>query len=164
MALCLGAAGQAQTDSGANKMMKSADTKFATEAAQGGMAEVELGQLALQKASNPDVKTFAQRMVDDHTKANDQLKQVASQENMTLPTTLNQKDLTLKNKLQNLSGDKFDKEYMKAMVKDHQEDVKEFQKESTNGQDPAIKGFASQTLPILQSHLQMAQSTDAKVK
>ena len=133
------------------------------KAAQGGMAEVQLGQLAAQKASNPDVKAFGQRMVDDHTKANDQLKAVAQQENMTLPSTPDPKDQALYSKLQNMSGPEFDKVYMKAMVKDHQTDVKEFQKEADKGKDPQIKNFASQTLPTLQQHLSMAQSTEAKL-
>jgi putative membrane protein len=152
-----------QTDSGSNKMMKSADAKFAMKAAQGGMAEVQLGQLAAQKASNPDVKAYGQMMVDDHTKANDQLKSVAAQQNMTLPTTLDAKDQALMTKLQGLSGADFDKTYVKAMVKDHQEDVKEFQKEADKGKDPQIKNFASQTLPVLQQHLSKAQSLQASV-
>lgn len=145
-------------DSGSNAMMKSPDAKFAMKAAQGGMAEVQLGQLAAQKASNPDVKAFGQQMVDDHSKANDQLKSVASQEKMTLPTTMNAKDQALYTKLQGLSGADFDKTYTKAMVKDHQEDIKEFQKEADKGKDPQIKNFASQTLPILQQHLSKIQS------
>jgi|SRR5579875_3759612 len=147
-----------QTDSGSNTMMKSADAKFAMKAAQGGMAEVQMGQLAAQKASSPDVKAFGQQMVDDHTKANDQLKSVAQQENMTLPTTLDAKDQALYTKLQGMSGADFDKAYVKAMVKDHQEDIKEFQKESDKGKDPQIKNFASQTLPVLQQHLSKIQS------
>lgn len=153
----------AQTDTGSNKMMKSSDAKFAMKAAQGGMAEVQLGQLAAQKASNPDVKAFGQMMVDDHTKANDQLKSVASQENMSLPATLDAKDQALLTKLQGLSGPEFDRTYVKAMVKDHQEDVKEFQKEADKGKDPQIKNFASQTLPVLQQHLSKAQSLEAGV-
>lgn len=166
LGLCIPLAVSAQThmDQGTNKMMKQADTKFATEAAQGGMAEVQLGQLAVQKAENPDVKAFGQHMVDDHTKANDQLKQIASQEGITLPTTLDQKDVLLQTKLQSLSGRQFDKAYMTAMVKDHQKDVKEFEKESKSGSDVQIKAFASQTLPTLQNHLQMAESTAAKVR
>jgi putative membrane protein len=152
-----------QTDSGSNKMMKSADAKFAMKAAQGGMAEVQLGQLAAQKASSPDVKAFGQQMVDDHTKANDQLKSVASQENMTLPSTLDAKDQALMTKLQGLSGADFDKAYVKAMVKDHQEDVKEFQKEADKGKDPQIKNFASQTLPVLQQHLSKIQSIQSNM-
>lgn len=152
-----------QTDTGSNKMMKSADAKFADDAAQGGMAEVQLGQLAAQKASNPDVKAFGQQMVDDHTKANEQLKTVATHENMTLPTTLDSKDQKLMTKLQGLSGSDFDRAYVKAMVKDHQEDVKAFQKEADKGKDPQIKNFASQTLPVLQQHLSKIQSIQSNM-
>ena len=152
-----------QTDQGSQKMMKSPDAKFAADAAQGGMAEVQLGQLATQKASNADVKAFGQQMVDDHTKANDQLKSVASQENMTLPTTLDAHDQALMTKLQGLSGAAFDKAYVKAMVKDHQKDVKEFQKEANSGKDPQIKNFASQTLPVLQQHLSKVQSIESSM-
>ena len=150
-------------DNGAKKMMKSSDATFALKAAQGGMAEVKLGQLALDKASSPDVKSFAQRMVDDHSKANDQLKAAAAKGRMTLPTTMNAKDQSLYNKLNDLSGPAFDKAYMKAMVKDHEEDIKEFQKEASKGLNPDIKNFASTTLPTLQEHLQMAKSADQKV-
>ena len=117
-----------KTDSGSGKMMKSADAKFVRMAAQGGLAEVQLGQMAAQKGTNADVKSFGQHMVDDHTKANDDLKAIAAKEGMTVPESLNPKDQALQSKLQNLSGAEFDRAYMKAMVKDHQEDVKEFQK------------------------------------
>lgn len=163
------AALQAQTnadqhmDTGTQKMMNSGDMKFAMTAAQGGMAEVKLGQLAVDKASNPDVKAFGQRMVDDHTKANEQLKSVAANENVTLPTDVNAKDQAEYDKLSKLSGPEFDKAYMKGMVKDHEMDVKDFQKEANSGKDPQLKSFASTTLPILQSHLQMAKETEAKV-
>ena len=134
-----------------------ADQKFAREAAQGGMAEVELGKLAVQNASSDDVKRFGQRMIDDHTKANDQLKQVAQQEGIQLPTGLSSKDEMTKERLSKLSGAAFDKAYMNDMVNDHVKDVADFQKESTSGKDPAVKSFASQTLPTLQSHLQEAK-------
>jgi len=152
-----------QTDAGSTKMMKSADTKFATSAAQGGMAEVQLGQLAVQKGTNPDVKAFGQHMVDDHTKANEELKDVAGKEGVTLPSGLNGKDQALMTKLQNLSGAQFDQAYIKAMVKDHEEDVKEFQKEANTGKDPQLKEFASKTLPILQSHLDKAKSVESSL-
>ncbi len=155
------AANQPQQDTGSNQMMKSPDAKFAMKAAQGGMAEVQLGQLATQKASSPDVKAFGQQMVDDHTKANDQLKQAAAQEKMSLPTTMDPKDQALYSKLQGMSGPQFDKAYMKAMVKDHKEDVKQFQKEADKGKNSQIKNFASQTLPILQSHLSKAESIES---
>lgn len=152
-----------QADTGSNKMMKSSDAKFAMKAAQGGMAEVQLGKLAAEKAGSPDVKAFGQQMVDDHSKANDQLKSVAGQENMSLPATLDSKDQALYTKLQGMSGADFDKMYVKAMVKDHQEDVKEFQKEADKGKDPQIKNFASQTLPVLQQHLSKIQSIQANM-
>jgi putative membrane protein len=150
-------------DNGTKKMMKSADMTFAMKAAQGGMAEVKLGQLATEKASDPDVKAFGQRMVDDHTKANDQLKSVASAENMTLPTDINQKQQAMYDKLSNLSGAAFDKAYVMGMVKDHEEDVKEFQKESTSGKDPQLKQFATTTLPVLQSHLDSIKQIQSKM-
>jgi putative membrane protein len=124
---------------------------------------VQLGQLAAQKASNPEVKAFGQQMVDDHSKANDKLKSVAAQENMSLPTTLDAKDQKLMTKLQGLSGPDFDRAYVKAMVKDHEEDVKEFQKEADKGKDPQIKNFASQTLPVLQQHLSKIQSLQSNM-
>lgn len=150
-------------DTGTSKMMKSADTAFAMKAAQGGAGEVQLGKLAAQKANNPDVKAFGQQMVDDHTKANNNLMSVAQAENMTLPNSLNGKDSAEYTKLLGLSGANFDREYVKHMVKDHELDVKEFQKEANNGKDPQIKDFASQTLPTLQEHLSKAKSLESTV-
>lgn len=150
-------------DSGAKKMLKSADSTFAMKAAQGGLTEVKAGQLAVDKASNPDVKAFGQQMVDDHSKANDQLKSVAQEEGMTLPTDINAKQQAMYDKLSKLSGADFDKAYVKSMVMDHQEDVKEFTKESTNGKDPKIKGFASQTLPVIQGHLDKIKGIQSKM-
>src|SRR4051812_38412954 len=141
----------------------SSDTAFVKKAAQGGLAEVELGQLATQKAASDDVKKFGQRMVDDHTKANDQLKQVASQKNITLPTDIGAKNKATKDHLEKLSGAAFDKAYMTHMVQDHKKDVAEFQKEANSGKDADVKNFASQTLPTLQEHLKMAQETHSKV-
>jgi putative membrane protein len=140
-----------------------ADQKFAREAAQGGMAEVELGKLAVQNASSDDVKRFGQRMIDDHTKANDKLKEVASKEGITLPTSLDAKDQAIKTRLSKLSGDQFDKAYIKDMVRDHKKDVAAFQNESSTGSDPAIKAFASETLPTVQDHLKQAETIEPKV-
>jgi putative membrane protein len=163
-ALCAQNTSDQHLDNGNKKMTSSADTTFAMKAAQGGMAEVKLGQLAVDKGSNPDVKEFGQRMINDHTKANDQLKSICSSENMTLPADLNAKDQAEFDRLSKLSGPSFDKAYMKGMVKDHEADVKEFQKEANSGKDPQLKQFASTTLPTLQSHLQMANTTYAKVE
>lgn len=147
-------------DKGARKMMKSADVTFALKAAQGGIAEVKLGQLALEKASSPAVKSFAQKMVDDHSKANEELRSAAAKDRMTLPNTMNAKDQELYNKLSDISGPAFDRAYMKAMVKDHEGDIKEFQNEANKGANPDIKSFASITLPILQQHLELAKSAE----
>ncbi len=152
-----------QMDNGARKMMKSADATFAMKAAQGGVAEVQMGQLAAQKANSPDVKAFGQQMADDHSKANDKLKSVAEAENMTLPTSLNGKDQAEYTKLQGLSGTDFDREYVRDMVRDHEMDVKEFQKEAKTGQDPQIKNFAQETLPVLQEHLSKIKSIQSNM-
>jgi len=134
-----------------------ADTTFMKKAARGGLAEVELGQLATQKASSDDVKKFGQRMVDDHSKANDQLKQVAAQEHIDLPTEPSAKDKATKARLEKLSGEQFDRAYMADMVKDHKADVAEFEHESKMAADPAVKSFAQQTLPALREHLKEAE-------
>jgi len=144
--------------------ISAADSHFAMKAAAGGMAEVKLGELALKNASSQDVKTFAQMMVDDHTKANDKLKQIASKDNINLPTSVEVKDQATYDRLSKLQGAAFDKAYMQDMVKDHKTDVAEFQKEANSGKNPDVKGFASETLPTLQHHLSMAQQTAAKLK
>ena len=126
---------------------------FAMKAAQGGMAEVKMGQLAADKASSPDVKSFGQQMVDDHSKANDDLKGVASKDGLTLPDAPSAKQQAMYDKLSKMSGTEFDKAYVRDMVADHQEDVREFQKESSSGKNDDVKGFASRTLPVIQGHL-----------
>jgi Predicted outer membrane protein len=144
--------------------MSTADTTFVKKAARGGMAEVELGQLATQKATSEDVKKFGQRMVDDHSKANDQLKQVAAQEHINLPTEPSAKDKATKARLEKLSGEQFDRAYMTDMVKDHRTDVAEFAHASKTAKDPAIKSFAEQTLPTLREHLKEAEKIAPKAK
>jgi putative membrane protein len=142
--------------------LSASDRQFIKKAAEGGLAEVQLGQLATEKASSPEVKQFGQRMVDDHSKANDQLKQVASQKGVTVPDKLNAKDAATKARLEKLSGDAFDRAYMKDMVTDHTKDVSEFKMESKNAKDPDVKNFASQTLPTLEEHLKQAKSIAPK--
>ncbi|PYV50927.1 MAG: DUF305 domain-containing protein [Acidobacteria bacterium] len=139
-----------------------ADRQFIKKAAQGGLAEVELGKLATEKAASPEVKQFGQRMVDDHGKANDQLKQVASQKGITVPEKLNAKDAATKARLEKLSGKAFDRAYMQDMVADHTKDVSEFRTESKSAKDPDVKSFASQTLPTLKDHLKEAKSIAPK--
>ncbi len=133
------------------------DKQFAKEAAEGGLAEVKLGQLAEEKGASETVKNFGKRMVDDHTKVGDELKSAASQANIRLPTELKPKDQKIYNRLSALSGSAFDKAYAGDMVRDHMHDVHAFRQEANNGTNDPIKNFASQTLPALQEHLKLAK-------
>jgi putative membrane protein len=140
------------------------DKKFMKEAAAGGLVEVELGKLATQKASSDEVKQFGQKMVDDHSKANEELKQVASRQNIPVPESLDSKQQARIDKLSKLSGPEFDKAYVKDMVKDHQKDVKAFQAEVQGGTDPNVRQFASSTLPTLQQHLDQVKDLNKTTK
>ncbi|HEV7857401.1 MAG TPA: DUF4142 domain-containing protein [Pyrinomonadaceae bacterium] len=131
--------------------------KFMTTAAQGGMAEVQLGRLAAERGSSEAVKQFGQHMVMDHSKANQELMQLAQRKNVSLPQEVNSDQKSEADKLSKLSGADFDKEYMGYMVKDHEEDAKEFQEQSNGGTDVDVKAFAARTLPVIQGHLKMAQ-------
>ena len=136
----------------------SPDSSFIKNAAEGGMSEVELGQLAQQKATNPAVKDFGAMMVTDHTAANEKLKTVAASKQVTLPDSPSLMQKASKKKLDMMSGDSFDKSYVKGMIEDHKADIKEFQKEATDGKDPEVKAFAVATLPTLKMHLQKIQT------
>jgi putative membrane protein len=139
-----------------------ADSTFVRKAAEGGMAEIKLGQLAKEKGSNPAVKNFGDRMVRDHSKAGDQLKMIASKKGVTLRDSMNARDKALYDRLSRLSGEAFDKAYMQAMIEDHQQDVSDFRQESQSAKDPDVRQFASTALPTLQEHLRLAQSTSSQ--
>jgi len=137
--------------------LSASDKMFVTKAAQGGLAEVQMAQLAQQKASSDDVKKFAQSMIDDHTPNNEQLMKLATAKGLTPPTDPNamqQKKLT---QLQGLSGAKFDKAYVNVQVMAHSMMLKEMQKEARSGKDADLKSFADQTVPTVEHHLSMAQ-------
>ncbi len=140
-----------------------ADAGFVKKAAEGGMAEVELGRLAADKGANADVKQFGQRMVDDHSKANDELKSLAQQKGIDIPSDLSAKSKATKDRLSKLSGAAFDRAYMKEMVADHNHDVAEFQKEAKGGKDSDVKSWAEKTLPTIQDHQKMAKEDNAKL-
>ncbi len=146
------------------KTAASPDQKFITEAATGGKAEVELGKLASERGGSDAVKQFGQKMATDHGKANDELAQLAQQKGITLPTDLDAKHKKLHDRLSKLSGAEFDAAYMREMVRDHDKDVKEFQRESRRGKDPDVKAWAAKTLPTLQEHDQLAKQTQASLK
>ena len=137
--------------------------RFAANAAQGGMTEVELGKLAIQRGTDPAVKEFGQRMIADHNRANNELKVVAAEKNIELPSDLNSSEKSTMEKLSKLSGAEFDKEYISDMVNDHEEDVEDFQTQANKGNDPEIKAFAAKALPTLQGHLQMAREVAKKI-
>lgn len=140
----------------ASKTKGGGDPAFVQEAGVGGLAEVEMGRLAVQKAKDDRIRQFGQKMIDDHSKANEQLKQAASHEGLNVPTALDEKHRQTMNRLEKLSGAEFDAAYSKLMVKDHKEDVKLFEKQSKAG-NSAVQKFAADTLPTLKNHLQMAE-------
>lgn len=140
------------------------DEVFAKQAAMGGMAEVKLSQLAMDRASSTEVKTFARRMVEDHSKANTELKQIAEKQKLVLPEKLDGKHQKAYDKLSKMSGADFDHEYMKTMMSDHDETVAKFKDESLYGQDPALKSFAMKTLPVIEKHDSMAHDDAGMMK
>ncbi|HEY0544394.1 MAG TPA: DUF4142 domain-containing protein [Pyrinomonadaceae bacterium] len=152
-----GKGGMAKSSSAMNGM----DRKFVMEAAMGGMMEVELGRLAAEKGMSDEVKQFGQKMVDDHSKANQDLMQVASAKGITLPTGLDAKHKAMRDKFASMSGAAFDKAYKQEMLKDHRKDVAEFQKESMKATDADVKSFATRTLPTLKEHLSMIEGMTA---
>ncbi len=160
MALLLPLAGWAQAYNGTK--VDSADQKFIKQAAEGDMAEVELGKLAEQKAADNSVKQFAERMVNDHTQNKSQIQTLAAQKGITLQSSLDAKDQATKARLSKLSGEQFDKAYMQDMVKDHTHDVNEFKQEASKAKDPDVKAYVNQTLPTLESHLKEAQQIAPK--
>jgi putative membrane protein len=152
-ALCmLGAPVYAQ-----NMNLNQHDLNFVQNQARANIAEIELGRVAQQKATTPMVKDFANRMVQDHTKLNDQLKTWAAQNHVSLPTAPSQAALNQKAKLDQLSGNAFDKAYMMDMLTDHRHDVKQVQRMAENATNPQVKQLAAQVLPTLQDHLRLAE-------
>lgn len=130
------------------------DSSFVMGAVSGGIMEVQLGELAKQKATNAAVKDFASRMVDDHSKANSELAQLLQRKGIRVTDSLMDKHEKHISSLREKAGADFDKAYVKLMVKDHEEDVKAFEKASKESKDPQIKQFATATLPVLQMHLE----------
>jgi len=132
------------------------DRKFIEDAAKGGMKEVHMGHLGLEKGMSQGVKTFSQRLIDDHTKANNELMALAKQKGVTPPP--DDPKMVSSMPLAKKSGADFDKAFAKDQVEDHQKDIAEFEKEASSGSDPDVKNFASKTLPTLRAHLSDAQA------
>ena len=160
---CIGLSGAAsaqspksKSDSNSNKAkastLSSADKAFIKDAAKGGMMEVAMGHVAEKNASDNEVKNFGARMVKDHSKANENLKVIAKEENVEWPAE------------KEAGKWKSDKDYMDAMVKDHENDLAAFEKEAKDGSDPKVKSFADKTAKTVREHLQMAKEIDTKLK
>ena len=148
-------AGQAQ--------LAEVDLDFAKEAAQGGLMEVRLGELAQQQAKSTKVKDFGQRMVDDHGQADDKLMQIAEEKGIELPQDLSEEGQGMYEDLQQKSGAEFDEAYMDEMVSDHEDDVAAFEDYVENAEDPDLRSFAEETLPTLKEHLELAKQTQEQV-
>lgn len=131
------------------------DLEFVQKAAAGGMAEVAQGKLAEAKSQNTDVKAFGTMLEKDHSAANDELKSLAQQKGVTLPTTMTAKEQRQVDKLSKAKH--FDEEFTEESVKDHKKNIKDFEKASKDAKDPDVKAFAAKTLPTLQAHLQRAE-------
>jgi putative membrane protein len=144
--------------------LPSGEERFMKEAASGGLMEVELGKVAAEKGSHQRVKDFGKRMQADHSKANEQLKKIAAKKGVDLPTQPSGEHKSTMDNLVKLSGAEFDREYMDAMVDDHKEDIEKFQTQADKGKDPDVKKFASDSLPVLKKHLELAQSTQKQVQ
>ena len=139
------------------------DKGFVDKAAAGGLAEVQLGKLAMDKGQSMEVKQFARKMVEDHSKANTELKQIAQKKNMEVPAKLDAKHQMVYDKLVKLTGADFDKEYMRAMAEDHDDTVKLFKEQSETGQNPELKAFAMKTLPVIEKHDDMAHMDQSQM-
>ncbi|HLO52179.1 MAG TPA: DUF4142 domain-containing protein [Kamptonema sp.] len=142
--------------------LSSRDRNFINQAAQIGMLEVQLGQLATQRGSSNTVKQYGQRMVNEHTQANQELMQLAGQKGVTPSKTLDSQHKAVMNRISNLSGASFDEAYMREMIDGHNQAIALFKAQSQQGQDPDLKAWATKLVPNLQAHLQMANQMAAQ--
>jgi putative membrane protein len=160
--LTLVSAAAAQQSAPTNTKLQRSDRNFIMKAAEGGREEVELGRLAQSKASSDGVKQFGQRMVEDHGAANKELMDLAANKGVQLDNKAPKKDPLLE-KLSKLQGQDFDREYVKAMVKDHKQDVSEFRRMHSGAVDPNLKAWVDKTLPTLEDHLKTIEGIQAQM-
>jgi putative membrane protein len=140
--------------------LSKSETAFVTEAAGGNLAEIKLGELATQKGTNPKVKDFGNRMINDHTKANNDLKPIADAGGVKWPDRPPQDAQATYDKLSKLSGDQFDRQFVTVMVKDHQKVAQLYEQTLSKASDPQLKAYIQKTLPTVRSHLQHAESIE----
>ena len=139
------------------------DLEFAQKAAEGGVMEVELGELAQGQAKDEQVVQFGERMVQDHGQANEKLRAIAEQKGIQLPQDLPEDAQQKNDELQQLSDAEFDQAYMDEMVKDHEKDIGLFEQQAESGEDPDLRAFAEETLPTLREHLELAREVQSQV-
>jgi putative membrane protein len=139
------------------------DEEFAQKAAEGGLMEVQFGQLAQQQAKDEQVVQFGQRMVQDHGQANEKLISIAEQKALQLPRELPGDMQQKYDEMQQLSGAEFDQAYMDEMVEDHEKDIKLFEQQAEGGKDPDLRAFAEETLPTLRAHLELAKQVQSQI-
>jgi putative membrane protein len=143
---------------------KTVDQEFVSKAAAGGLFEVDAAKLAADRATNSEVKSFAQTLQRDHQQANDKLSSIAQSKGLTVPSRLDDNHRKELDKLKEMSGEAFDRAYVQLMTKDHPKDISLFERQSRSGNDADLKAFASDTLPKLKEHLRMAQELDSGLK
>jgi putative membrane protein len=164
LVLAVSACGLLGADRDMRGQLTEGDYKFVKEAASGGTSEVELGTLAKQKGTSESVRNFADRMVKDHQKANNELQDIVTKKGAAIPAEVSHGERSTIEHLQKLSGTDFDKAYASAMVKDHKKDVKDFKSAAQNLKDPDLKAFAQNTVPTLEEHLWLAQEVENTIK
>lgn len=142
----------------------SADQQFMKQAAIGDAAEIQLGQMAQQKSQNPKVKAFGERMIKDHSQADDRLKGIAQEQHVSLPTELDPQHQAIKGELSKKSGPRFDRDYIRFMVQEHTKTIAKFKQEMQSTGDPTLKQYVQTTLPVLQSHLSEAKQIESELK
>jgi putative membrane protein len=162
--LCLTQSSRTQDKGTAKDSKAITDREFVYKASEGGLAEVNLGNLAAQRASSAEVKKFGKQMVEDHSKANKELLSIADKKKIPVAPRMDQKHQETADKLSKLSGAEFDRTYMTGQVKDHEETVELFEAQAKNGQDADLKGFAERTLPTIREHLKMARQLADQTK
>lgn len=162
--VCFGIATAMAVTSTAYAKHATDDQAFVTQAAQGGMAEVELGNVANTQGASDMVKQFGKRMADDHAKAGTELATAAAADGLTVPTSLSAKQQAMETRMKARHGAKFDKAYAKAMVKDHRDTIAMFEHEAKSGSSAKVKAFAKETLPSLNDHLKMAEDLKSGLK
>jgi putative membrane protein len=146
-----------------NAQLSQQDKEFMKKAAMGGKMEIQLGEMAAEKGASEDVTSFGQRMVRDHSEANQKLKTIAQETGVSLPEELDDKHRKTVEKLSGLSGKEFDREYMSAMVKDHDKTIDLFEKQAQQGQHPEVQQFAANTVDTLEEHKRLAKDINQQL-